>query len=610
MLPGRNHIIRKQVLDIYTGTRNGSWQVQNDMRDFYYQKMTPLIVEILDEFDTGNEIIRIDHLTIDLGTITQTDFNEDLLISFKARLSEELQKSLAESTGQTFTKGKNVEKITVEKNETEVLFSFLKTGILPWNSVSSDLVIFEKLVVKKIAESEVFKTRLIDLLKSVTIMKRLVNQFRIPALYGTLAAGFLKPKSKKDLVFFSETIPSFINQVLAEFGLSETVSIEKKIVRELLAVFILNRQSGPDTIAFYRKLTDVLCQVTGQPREKVIVAALKVLIVPRQKKSGASHAGLLSFFKNEALHVFQPGLAKSDHFADLFTSTFFRKNKRIEEAVEKVKKISDQHKNAASKKNPLQVKPTEMDTRQKNLPKTDPEKKSGKTEVPEPGEKSSINTSADKDEWEGLRLENETKITAKDVSGSAELIEQVLDHETKSTRHRETDSAENVAELFVSNAGLVILWNYIPHYLKHLGLVNDSGFISDEAKHRGVHLLQYISTGHTDSPEYETGLSKILCGLDVTEVLETGFTLSAEEKDEAAFLLQAVIKNWGALGTTGNEALRQSFICRPGILIQKSDSWVLRVEQSGIDILLDRLPWSISTIRLSWMKKTIYVEWN
>ena len=49
---------------------------------------------------------------------------------------------------------------------------------------------------------------------------------------------------------------------------------------------------------------------------------------------------------------------------------------------------------------------------------------------------------------------------------------------------------------------------------------------------------------------------------------------------------------------------------RPGKLTLRGDrDWLLQVESSGCDVLLDQLPWSISTIRLPWMESLLWVEW-
>jgi hypothetical protein len=42
----------------------------------------------------------------------------------------------------------------------------------------------------------------------------------------------------------------------------------------------------------------------------------------------------------------------------------------------------------------------------------------------------------------------------------------------------------------------------------------------------------------------------------------------------------------------------------------KEDAWHLKVEQKGIDVLLDHLPWSFSLIKHGWMKRPVHVEWR
>ena len=41
----------------------------------------------------------------------------------------------------------------------------------------------------------------------------------------------------------------------------------------------------------------------------------------------------------------------------------------------------------------------------------------------------------------------------------------------------------------------------------------------------------------------------------------------------------------------------------------QEDAWILRVERRGYDLLLERIPWSISMVRLSWMKTVLIVQW-
>jgi hypothetical protein len=50
---------------------------------------------------------------------------------------------------------------------------------------------------------------------------------------------------------------------------------------------------------------------------------------------------------------------------------------------------------------------------------------------------------------------------------------------------------------------------------------------------------------------------------------------------------------------------------RDGLLFNGDDftPWKITIERKGQDLLLDRLPWSYSIIKLPWIKGMINVEW-
>ena len=87
------------------------------------------------------------------------------------------------------------------------------------------------------------------------------------------------------------------------------------------------------------------------------------------------------------------------------------------------------------------------------------------------------------------------------------------------------------------------------------------------------------------------------------------FTISNVENAEAEKLLSATIAHWSALKNTSIKGFRTAFLQRDGIVLNKGNSWVVQVERKTYDLLLERLPWSIAMIKLSWMKTLLYVEW-
>jgi hypothetical protein len=136
-----------------------------------------------------------------------------------------------------------------------------------------------------------------------------------------------------------------------------------------------------------------------------------------------------------------------------------------------------------------------------------------------------------------------------------------------------------------------------------------SNFNDFKSAEKAVHLLQYLASGKTESPEYELILNKILCDIDVHYPVNKNVMLQEFEKNEADDLIHSVIKNWNAIKNTSPDGFKEAFMKRAGILINEEDKWILKVERKTYDILLDKIPWSYSVIKLPWMKKILYVEW-
>jgi hypothetical protein len=70
------------------------------------------------------------------------------------------------------------------------------------------------------------------------------------------------------------------------------------------------------------------------------------------------------------------------------------------------------------------------------------------------------------------------------------------------------------------------------------------------------------------------------------------------------------MQNWQSLGNTSIAGLRESFLQREGRLLWNDDAWSLSVSAAAYDMLLDTLPWSLSAIRLGWMKQVLHVQWR
>ena len=175
----------------------------------------------------------------------------------------------------------------------------------------------------------------------------------------------------------------------------------------------------------------------------------------------------------------------------------------------------------------------------------------------------------------------------------------------------ETDDEPLALEqVYIANAGMVLLAPYLPRLFERLGFIDAGQFKSRDAAERAVHCLQFLVNSNLSSPEYQLVLNKLICGIKLGLPIRRGIELGVDEIEQLEGLLQAVTQHWKALENTSIDGLRESFLQRNGRLQLKSDSWHLAVEAGPFDMLLDQVPWSFSTIKFAWMKRVIYVEWR
>lgn len=177
-------------------------------------------------------------------------------------------------------------------------------------------------------------------------------------------------------------------------------------------------------------------------------------------------------------------------------------------------------------------------------------------------------------------------------------------------KENEKEDVEAEKNIYIHNAGLVIVFPFLQQLFERLELMKEGVFISAAAAYRAVHILQYVVTGETGHPEYHLALNKLLCGVAGSRPLERNVEVSDDEKAVCDGMLSAIIQQWTIVNNSSIEAIRESFLQRGGRITAGDDAWRLVVEKKGIDVLMDHLPWPISVIRLPWMEKPLYVTWR
>lgn len=169
---------------------------------------------------------------------------------------------------------------------------------------------------------------------------------------------------------------------------------------------------------------------------------------------------------------------------------------------------------------------------------------------------------------------------------------------------------ETGEEIFVENAGLVLLHPFFTGLFSNLQLTENRKFVAESDQSLAARILQFLVFGENELSENFYPLNKILCGMGVSQVLDMETDISQEFKIEGEELLQAVIGHWSVLKNTSIEGLRETFLQRNGKISRVEKGWKLQVERKTVDVLMAKLPWGMGIIKLPWMNEMMFVEWE
>ncbi len=165
-------------------------------------------------------------------------------------------------------------------------------------------------------------------------------------------------------------------------------------------------------------------------------------------------------------------------------------------------------------------------------------------------------------------------------------------------------------ELYVEDAGLVILWPFLERFFLRSGVLGeDQRFLDEAAQLQAVALIASLATEDPAPLEFRLPLAKLLCGRPLESDFALERPLAPEQLAEGDRLLAAVIDRVPALGEPSIPEFRAGFLARPGALGARDGAWLLQVERRPHDSVLDRFPWSWRWVRLPWMPGPLRVEW-
>ncbi len=170
----------------------------------------------------------------------------------------------------------------------------------------------------------------------------------------------------------------------------------------------------------------------------------------------------------------------------------------------------------------------------------------------------------------------------------------------------ESDRLPVPDEIYIENAGLVLLHPFLPQYFEGILCAVDDQLIWPE---KAALALHYLAKGQAKAAEYELAVAKLLCNIPLSQPVPMEVSWTEHDVEESEALLMTVIRYWSALQNSSIGLLRAEFLQRAGKLSRREGGWQLQVERKDFDILLEQLPWGFSTFKLPWMEEILFVEW-
>ncbi|MFK7868241.1 MAG: contractile injection system tape measure protein [Roseobacter sp.] len=172
------------------------------------------------------------------------------------------------------------------------------------------------------------------------------------------------------------------------------------------------------------------------------------------------------------------------------------------------------------------------------------------------------------------------------------------------------DDATAARAYLSQRSGLVLFATYLPLLFDRLGVLDEDRKIKAADLTRARRALQLLGDADTLEVSRTDPLEKTLLGLPQTWHFDKQPADPAPDGVLINGLIEAVIKQWAALGQTSVAGMQDAFVKRAGALRAVEEGWTLTVEQGPFDMLLDRLPWSFDTIALPWMDLPLHVTWR
>ena len=611
------HIINKVFLEINTNSKEKGYYLKDNIDAFLQKEVFALLENYFNEVDSKNPLysIQLDKLNLDIAINQNLDFED-----FKKQILKKISTQVEEIFE---TEEKNIEGyklIKPQEKEIESFFHFLETGTNTWwITLDNDFKIAEDKTINKIINEENFFFKWINAIQKPIVRTRFIKQFSDSQIANIIKKGVLLKKNSTDsrtkiisinaiqkhietCIAKNQLIPNqrFLMWEIVLLSLLEASNTNNSIVKQKLSELILSVFEFHKKNHFlqYRKLLvkEIENQIENQ-NELELLANLDVIISIIEKKLDL----IISKEKETELNT------PSNNQVTIKTDT------ELKNATEAENRIKIENATKAESETEIEnAKKTENLTEAQSDTKIELERNQENNENLAQDQSSILfktkdATISDSDKNIETQSNKSKEETADNHEKAIDKKDSAFEKEKDKNENR-FDANDSISESYVENAGLVLIHPFMKSLFENCKLLNKDNTINNPEV--AAHLLHYAATGKEQDYENAMIFEKFLCNIPIAEPIERNIVLSEEMKKEAATMLKAVLSNWDIMKKSSTELLQNEFLQRPGKLnINGDESPVITMERKTQDVLLDKLGWNLSIIKLAWKKRIIYVNW-
>ena len=614
-----SHLIDKVTLEIGLKRSRDAFDIQQDCSWLANHELLDIIENNCDRLLAKDERLVIERLQLDLGKLSAEDFKWQLEQRFKDEFSKQLKANYnqllssndvpiddsAFRTQEDKVQEQHINALNPDmqggtRRTVEIITHFLTYGSLPWFCQADNFVglntLFDELIESDNQTLNTFKASL----QSTERLYRLLNQLDYKLINRLYKKIF--DTNNDWLIFFNniENLITNISTTTYRIPISQhwkkiwTYSLVTPEVNSILSLWL--EQLANDVPIPSNLFFDTLQHHQQRLSEdsKIDFGTLKNTIadIKSAKQLDEIESKNSTYNLIDEMELIEKGDSQYHRSLELETADLANDKSQADKGGAY---SNSQHSSADKAKN---VSVSEIHNKEQlELSNNTDQANNAETEISIPPSNQKTQSNSD-----DLSISIEKTNKGKD---NADTIESVT---AKDSAKIEPDPQVN--RHLISNSGLVLFWPYLQVYFNDLHLLAKGEFKSERAHLKALHLLQYLATGEEKAEEHFLTLNKILCNWPLDKPVERFVNLSSREKQESNRLINAIIENWTILGQTSAENLRNTFLLRKGILTTNENGWLLRVEQGPYDMLIDKIPWGISMIKLSWMEQLLQVDWR